>query len=47
LIEMLGLEPVLKGGGVKDTRRNFETIYSELYEIDPGLPILREVEETM
>ena len=45
LIEMLGLEPVLKGGGVKDTRRNFETIYSELYEIDPGLPILREVEK--
>jgi len=45
LIDMLGLEPVLKRGGVKDTRRNFETIYSELYEIDPGLPILREVEE--
>ncbi len=45
LIEMLGLEPVLKAGGVRDTRRNFETIYSELYEIDPILPILREVEE--
>lgn len=45
LIEMLSLEVILKGGGVKDTRRNFETIYSELYEIDPGLPILREIEE--
>ncbi len=45
LIEMLGLEPVLKRGGVKNTRRNFEDIYSELYEIDPGLPILREVED--
>jgi hypothetical protein len=45
LIEMLGLEPLLKRGGVKNTRRNFENIYSELYEIDPGLPILREVED--
>lgn len=45
LVEMLGLEPVLKSGGVKNTRRNFEDIYSELYEIDPGLPILREVED--
>lgn len=45
LIEMLGLETVLKRGGVKNTRRNFEDIYSELYEIDPGLPILREVED--
>jgi hypothetical protein len=45
LIEMLGLAPVLKRGGVKDTQRNFEEIYSELYEIDPGLPILREIEE--
>jgi hypothetical protein len=45
LTEMLGLEPVLERGGVKKTRRNFENIYSELYEIDPGLPILREIEE--
>lgn len=45
LVEMLGLEPVLKSGGVKNTRRNFEDIYSELYEIDPGLLILREVED--
>ncbi len=45
LVEMLGLEPVLKRGRIKDARRNFETIYSELYEIDPGLPILREIEE--
>jgi hypothetical protein len=47
LIEMLGLEPVLKMGGVKDTRRNFENIYSDLYEIVPRLPILREVEDTI
>ncbi len=45
LIEMLGLEPVLKRGGIKNTRRNFESIYSELYEIDPESPILREIEE--
>ena len=45
LIEMLGLEPVLKRGGVENTNRNFESIYSELYGIDPALPILREVED--
>ncbi len=45
LIEMLGLEPILERGGVKNTRRNFENIYSELYETDPGLPILKEIEE--
>jgi hypothetical protein len=45
LIEVLGLEPVLRMGGVKNTRRNFENIYSELYETDPGLPILKEVED--
>ena len=45
LIEMLGLESVLKRGGVEDPGRNFEIIYSELYEIDPELPIIREIEE--
>ncbi len=45
LIAMLGLEPVLKRAGVKNRRRNFEKIYSELYETDPGLPILREIED--
>ena len=45
LIEMLGLEPILEQGGVKNRRRNFENIYSDLYEIDPGLPILKEIEE--
>lgn len=45
LIDMLGLEPVLKRGGVKDTQRNFEDIYSELYEADPISPVLREIEE--
>ncbi len=43
LIDMLDLEPVLKRGGVTDTRRNFESIYSELYEVGPELPILREI----
>jgi len=47
LIEMLGLEPILKRGGVKNRRRNFENIYSELYEADPGLPILKEIEEVI
>jgi Adenine specific DNA methylase Mod len=45
LIEMLGLEPVLERGGVKNRRRNFEDIYSELYENDPGSPFLKEIEE--
>lgn len=45
LIEMLGLDPVLERGGVKNRRRNFEDIYSELYENDPGSPFLKEIEE--
>jgi len=45
LIEMLGLEPVLERGGVKNRHRNFEDIYSELYENDPGSPFLKEIEE--
>ncbi len=45
LIEMLGLEPVLRRAEVKNRRRNFENIYSELYEADPGLPLLREIED--
>ena len=45
LIEMLGLEPILEHGGVKNRRRNIENIYSELYEIDPELPILKNIEE--
>ncbi len=45
LIEMLGLEPALKRAGVKNRRRNFEKIYSDLYETDPGLSILREIED--
>lgn len=44
LIKMLGLESVLKRAGVKNRQRNFENIYSELYETNPGLPILREIE---
>src|SRR4030042_3929920 len=45
LIKFLGLGPVLKKGGVRNTRRNFESIYSELYESDPNFPVLREVED--
>jgi hypothetical protein len=30
LIAMLGIEPVLRRAGVKNRRRNFEKIYSEL-----------------
>ncbi len=45
LIEMLGLEPILEKVGVKNRRRNFEDIYSELYERDPELTILKEIEK--
>lgn len=45
LIKMLGLESVLKRAGVNNRRCNFENIYSELYETNPGLPILREIED--
>ena len=45
LVEMLGLEPVLERGEVKNIRRNFEDIYSELYENDPSSPILKKIEE--
>lgn len=45
LIEMLGLEPVLERGGIKNRRRNFEDIYSELYENDHESPLLKEIEE--
>lgn len=44
-IETLNLEPVLKRGGVKNRRGTFEDIYSELYENDSGLPLLKEIEE--
>ena len=44
-IEMLDLAPVLEREGVKDTSRNFEDIYSELYELNPSSPFLKEVEK--
>jgi hypothetical protein len=44
-LEMLGLEPVLERGGVKNRHRNFEDIYSELYENDPESRFLKEIEE--
>jgi hypothetical protein len=44
LIEMLDLEPVLERGGVENRRRNFEDIYSELYENDPDSPFLKKIE---
>lgn len=45
LVEMLGLEVVLERGGIKNRRRNFEDIYSELYENNPGSPFLKEIEK--
>lgn len=45
IVEMLGLEAVLERGGIKNRRRNFEDIYSELYENDSGSPFLKEIEE--
>jgi hypothetical protein len=45
LIEMLGLEQVLKRGGVKNIHRNFEDVYSELYQNDPKSPFLKEIED--
>ena len=45
LIEMLDIEPMLKWGGIKNRRRNFEDSYSELYENDPSSPLLREIEK--
>jgi len=44
LIEVLGLEPLLERAGVRDQHRNFETVYSELYEYDSGSPFLKEIE---
>jgi hypothetical protein len=45
LIEMLDIEPVLEREVVKNRSRNFEDIYSELYENDPGSPVLKEIEK--
>ena len=45
LVEMLGLEPVLERGEVKNIRRNFEDIYSELYDKDSSSQILKEIED--
>ena len=46
-IEMLGLELVLEQAGVKKKYRNFEAVYSELYENNPDSPFLREIEKTV
>ena len=46
-IEMLGLEPIMKRAGVNNTNRNFEDVYSELYEYDPESPLLKKIEETV
>ena len=46
-VEMLGLEPLLERAGVKNIYRNFEEVYSELYENDPESPLLKEIEETV
>ena len=46
-ITMLGLELILERAGVKNIYRNFEEVYSELYEHDPESPIVKEIEETV
>jgi hypothetical protein len=45
LIEMIGFDDLLERVGFKNIRRNFEEIYSELYEKDPAAPFLNEIEE--
>jgi len=45
LIELLDLGPLLEKAEIKNTRRNFEDIYSELYENDPESPFLIEIEK--
>jgi hypothetical protein len=45
IIQMLGLESLLEKGGVKDRGRNFEDIYSKLYEDNPEAPLLKEIED--
>jgi NAD-dependent SIR2 family protein deacetylase len=44
-VEMLDFEPLLKRQGIKNRRRNFEDIYSELYENNHSLPFLKEIEK--
>lgn len=44
-VDILGLGPVLERGWVKCSGRNFESVYSELYEKDPESTVLREIEE--
>ena len=46
-IKMLCLEPILERGGVKNIYRNFEEVYSELYEHDPESPLVKGIEETV
>jgi hypothetical protein len=46
-IEILGFEPVLERASVKYKNRNFEAVYSELYENDPESPVLKEIEEAV
>lgn len=46
-IEMLDLVPILERAGVKNIYRNFEEVYSELYENDPESPLLKEIDETV
>jgi NAD-dependent SIR2 family protein deacetylase len=46
-IKMLSLVPILERSGVKTIYRNFEEVYSELYEHDPESTLLKEIEETV
>ncbi len=46
-IKMLSLESILERSGVKNIYRNFEEVYSELYEHDPESPLLKGIEEAV
>lgn len=45
LIEVVGLKTVLDRADVEYQGRNFETVYSELYEHDPATSLLEEIEK--
>lgn len=45
LIEMVGLKAVLDRAIVEYQDKNFEIVYSELYEDEPDSPVLKEIEK--
>jgi len=45
LVEVVGLQPILKEYKIHYERRNFESLYSELYKIDSESSVLKAIEE--